>query len=387
MSENWTPEEFDEFLRTLTRLLRLGTRQRQAIVEELQSHLEARYEDLVNEGVEPREAASRALAEFGDAAALAAELSTWSRLKRRRRLMRWTTGTLVGTLMLALAVVGLWQDRPSPWGGSPVMAQQESAKSPAPQADDPDEALWRSLEKRLDIEMQDLAIDDALAYLSDVAGIQYYYERRAIENAGVDLETCKVSLNLKNIPAEMALRLILEQAELVYSIENGVVIVTTPEGLRERALVVRVYRVDDLVEARRRDPPAMSSGEEPAGGAGAGLSGPVAQGGMSGGLGGYGPGGGFGGGMGGSGMLGTALQSGPPYDIEALMNVVVNTVAPESWDVMDGEGRICEFRGALVIAQSVRNHRQIRQLLEELRKATQEATAGNDEDPFASGKE
>ena len=69
------------------------------------------------------------------------------------------------------------------------------------------------------------------------------------------------------------------------------------------------------------------------------------------------------------------------------MNVIVNTVAPESWDVMDGEGRICEFRGAFVIAQSMRNHRQIRQLLEELRRATQKATAGNEENPFAPRKE
>ena len=152
MSENWTPEEFDEFLRRLMRLLRLGTRQRQAIIEELQSHLEARYEDLVNEGVEPREAASQALAEFGDAAALAAELSTWSHLKRRRRLMRWTAGTLVGTLVLAMAVVGLWPDRPGRWGGSPVMAQQEPADSTTPPNDDPDEALWRSLEKRIDVD-------------------------------------------------------------------------------------------------------------------------------------------------------------------------------------------------------------------------------------------
>ena len=90
--------------------------------------------------------------------------------------------------------------------------------------------------------------------------------------------------------------------------------------------------------------------------------------------------------MGGPGMPSTALRSGPPYDIEALMNVVVNTVAPESWQVMGGKGCICEFRGALVVAQTVRNHRQIRQLLEELRRATQEVTTGNDEDPFASGE-
>ena len=382
MNEGGPPGAFDDFLQTLAHLLHLGARQRQAIIEELQSHLEARYEDLVREGVAPREAAARALAEFGDAAALAAELSTWFHLKRRRRLMRWTTGTLAGMFLLATAVIALWPDRPGPWGSAPAMAQQKPAQAASRPADDPDEALWQSLEARIDVELASTPVEDALAYLSQEAHLQYYCERRAIEDAGIDLSTCTVSLKLKNIPAEMALRLVLEQAELAYTVENGVVIVTTPDGLHERGLVVRVYRVDDLVEAPRREAPAKAgravAPSETADGSGTagqseGSPGATMRSGTMGGLGGFGAPGGFGpGGHGGGlGMTGYRLRTPSSDDMEALISVIVNTVTPGSWeDNGGGPGRICVFRGALIVAQTARNHRQIRELLEELRRAT-----------------
>ena len=57
-----------------------------------------------------------------------------------------------------------------------------------------------------------------------------------------------VTFRLKNVPAEMILRLIFKEIGLTYYLDNGVVIVTTPEAADSR-LETRVYRVDDLIES------------------------------------------------------------------------------------------------------------------------------------------
>ena len=67
-----SPEEFQNYLGLLSRLLRLKSTERESIEEELRSHLEERLAALTAEGIEPARAISMALAEFGDAAALAA---------------------------------------------------------------------------------------------------------------------------------------------------------------------------------------------------------------------------------------------------------------------------------------------------------------------------
>ena len=59
--------EFDNYLSLLSGLLRLRGKQRDAIAEELRSHLEDRLEELVAQGVAREAAIQQTLAEFGDA--------------------------------------------------------------------------------------------------------------------------------------------------------------------------------------------------------------------------------------------------------------------------------------------------------------------------------
>ena len=84
--------EFDEYLGLLGRMLRLARWQRESIACELRDHLQERLEELTAQGVPQREAIERALAEFGDAAVLAAQFIRVSRNKRRRWIMRCTIG-------------------------------------------------------------------------------------------------------------------------------------------------------------------------------------------------------------------------------------------------------------------------------------------------------
>ncbi|MGW8256700.1 MAG: permease prefix domain 1-containing protein, partial [Thermoguttaceae bacterium] len=78
MNAGMSPDEFQNYLGLLSRLLRLKATEREAIAEELRSHLEERVATLTAEGIEPARAISMALAEFGDAAALAAEFTAVS---------------------------------------------------------------------------------------------------------------------------------------------------------------------------------------------------------------------------------------------------------------------------------------------------------------------
>jgi hypothetical protein len=86
--------EFQNYVGLLGRLLRLRTAQRKAIEDELRAHMEERFAALSSQGIEPEQAISMALAEFGDAAVTnlrsvpAAEFTAISKLQKRRWMMR-----------------------------------------------------------------------------------------------------------------------------------------------------------------------------------------------------------------------------------------------------------------------------------------------------------
>ncbi len=86
--------EFENYLTLISRFLRLSPAQREAIGEELRDHFESRLTELINAGKSHDEAVRLALAEFGDAAGLAAEFSHISQARRRRLVMRCTVASV-----------------------------------------------------------------------------------------------------------------------------------------------------------------------------------------------------------------------------------------------------------------------------------------------------
>jgi len=85
-------EEFEIYLSLLSRLLRLSPKQRCEIADELRDHLQERCEVLARQGVSRVEAVRSALGELGEAAELAQQFTQIAVFRRRRRLMRWSTG-------------------------------------------------------------------------------------------------------------------------------------------------------------------------------------------------------------------------------------------------------------------------------------------------------
>ncbi|HJS07207.1 MAG TPA: permease prefix domain 1-containing protein, partial [Pirellulales bacterium] len=101
--------EFENYLALLSGMLRLRRTQREGIAGELRDHLIEHVAHLEASGIAHEEAVRRALEEFGDTAALAANFQALVGMRRRRLIMRCTIGT---TIVMTGLVVALLAFRP-----------------------------------------------------------------------------------------------------------------------------------------------------------------------------------------------------------------------------------------------------------------------------------
>ncbi|MEM9252710.1 MAG: permease prefix domain 1-containing protein [Planctomycetota bacterium] len=97
--------EFEAYLNLLARTLRLSTTQRDRIANELRDHMEARLQELIDQGVDRDDAILQALDEFGDANLLADDLARPRHQQFRRRIMQTGFATVALAAMAALAVM------------------------------------------------------------------------------------------------------------------------------------------------------------------------------------------------------------------------------------------------------------------------------------------
>ncbi len=325
--------EFDNYLALLGGMLRLRRTQRAHVAGELRDHLIEHVAHLEASGITHEEAVRRALEEFGDAAALAANFSALVGMRRRRLIMRCTIGT---TVVMTGLVVAMLAFRPRVFDDpSLVNAQTESnaagtaqlSGNAAPRRDsrpmtaDADTTAQRKLKEKGEVEFDGVPLAEVLEYLSDRHSIQHYVDKRSLQDAGIAMDA-PVTLRLKDVPLDMVLDLLLREHQLGYRLRNGVIMIAS-EGDVQSQTEVRVYRIpqetaDELLMLipETIEPQSWRTGA------------PVAL--MGGG--GYG---GMGGGMGGG--------------IEA-----------------SGPGSIRSFRGVLVISQTPEIHQKIDKLLEDL---------------------
>ncbi|MEX2175187.1 MAG: permease prefix domain 1-containing protein [Pirellulaceae bacterium] len=245
-------QEFDNYLVLLTRLLRLGGKQQREIAGELRTHLEDRLDDLLARGVPRDEATRQALAEFGDAAGLAAEFVSLSRNRRRRWMMRLTTASVAATLLIAAGIVTFWPGSNAGPGVAEVTAQDPFGGPPAGapggpggRRQKPAATLREKLEQRIDAEFVEQPLNDVLAHLSDETGIQFLVKHKSLEEIGLD-SISPVTMSLKQVRLSTLLELMLEPLDLVYVEKDDLLLVTTKEDA-ETTMEVRVYDCRDLV--------------------------------------------------------------------------------------------------------------------------------------------
>ena len=375
--------EFDNYLALLSRLLRLGDKQRDAIAGELRAHLEDRLEDLTSRGVPRDEAVRQALEEFGDAAVLAADFASLSGTKRKRWIMRLTTASVAVIVLIAAGIFTFWPGNNAGPGAATVVAQAPAEATPNA-FDHPPRAIKEALTQRVSFDFAELPLSEAVRQISERTRILIHLDAKRLDEVGVSIDT-PITKSFPNIRLSTFLDLMLEELELTYLVKDDVLVITTPE-YAETERVIRVYDCRELLELPRpvgsirpkvqrggggffavQDEPVRRTTTDSGGGSTApaegGAPAPAGQpgaGGLGGGSGGFGNGGA-------AGSESTAAEE--VSDAQNLIDFITTTVDPDSWTDAGGPGSIAEYKGLISVASTQVVHQKVERLLNMLHQA------------------
>lgn len=366
--------EFEAYLSLLSKLLPLTSSQREDVADELRDHLEERTARLVAEGLPAEDAARQAIEELGDAAVLARDLARPG-ASRRMRVARWALGSAVA---MGLAALFFWPIRNPAPDLIPIVVAQEIPKSTIPPGTQPAkpaqshksqaESRRASVERKLEEEnvaltLEETPLRDAIEFLSQKLGIAILLDRKRMAESGVNDDT-PITLKIEDgtISNRTALELVLDEAGLIYTIREGLIVVTTRDQ-EQQQYEVRVYPCNDLLNVG-----ANQKSEGAAAGA-AGPGGPSTPGMGLGGFGGFGSmiGGGMGGGAGAPAPKPRATHPAG----EALLDVIMSMTGSE-WQDTDGTGgNLREYDGMVIVRHNQAVHRRIDELLAKMRETRQ----------------
>ena len=232
--------------------------------------------------------------------------------------------------------------------------------------------IEQKMQQRIDVVFFDQPLKDVVTSLGTKLNVPFYIDERALTEVGMDSNT-PVNIDLRNIKAEVAMRLLMKSLQLTWLVRNDMVLVTTPEAA-EQELEVRIYQCQDFLDI-------ASSSQD--------------QGGMN-----------VGGGMGGfqnvppGRIRGEGFRNGQsggsdgrlpaprlPYPqvynassdgdsrhrdktLQDLIKLIPHVIEPLSWEDRGGSGTIGSLSGGiLVISATSRVHTEVGQLLQKLRMA------------------
>lgn len=108
-----------------------------------------------------------------------------------------------------------------------------------------EQRIYEALDKKVDLEFIDTELSQAIQYLSDRYQIPILPDETRMTEFGVGLDT-QINLVISGISLRSALKLMLEQHDLTYIIEDEVMKITTVD-YAQQLLQTRVYPVADLV--------------------------------------------------------------------------------------------------------------------------------------------
>ena len=110
----------------------------------------------------------------------------------------------------------------------------------------------RKLNEPISINMPDGTIGEAANFLRNYTGLNITIDNVALQDEALTEQTPVNNLILNDVKIKTVLRLMLEPHGLSYKIEDGVLIITTPQS--KSRVFPRVYQVADLVVAPPRNP-------------------------------------------------------------------------------------------------------------------------------------
>ena len=246
--------------------------------------------------------------------------------------LRWLVCLVVGTATLVLAgsVTRSLAEVPGPPPAGP-----EGRPAPGPErivyelsVRQAEQRTRQALARPVSVGFRDTPLHAAIAFLRKSCRIPIRLDSRALDKVGTRTDE-RVSLEVSEISLRSVLRLMLRELDLTYLIHHRALTVTTAEEA-DRYLTTRVYPVRDIVARRVR--PGVTT-----------------------------------------------------YDLDALAEGILYTVAPETWKDVGGLGSISvDDSGrvkSLVITQTDDGHDQTAAILRALRSLAQQALEGNGIEP------
>ncbi len=233
------------------------------------------------------------------------------------------------------------------------------------------------LQDTIQINVDNARLDNVIEYLRKVTTLNITVNWNALAAVGVAQDT-PISLNLSNVRAEQALRLVLQQAgagsfdPIGFSINDGIIELSTQADLK-RTVETRVYDIRDLLVQvpNFEDAPPFDLNQALSN-TGSGGSTESSRGGgnnnnNSG-------GGGGGGGNGGGGIFGnTGTAAGAPagpsrQDIVEQIRTLVTTTIGDTNEWLENQSTLQELNGNLIVKSTPDNHREVLSLLAQLRE-------------------
>ena len=201
-----------------------------------------------------------------------------------------------------------------PFGMSAANEQPPATVAGKPRVRGGEAVIEKALDSPTQMEFIDAPLCDVIEFLKDYHGIEIQLDRRATEDVGITADT-PITTNLKGISLRAALNLLLRYHSLTSTIQDEVLLITTPEEAECR-LKTKVLDVADLVVCQDHE-----------------------------------------------GQLWD--------DYDTLIEMITRTVFPSSWDEVGGPASIAPANmgtaKAIVISQTDRAHDEIAEVLAKIR--------------------
>jgi hypothetical protein len=213
-----------------------------------------------------------------------------------------------------------------------------------------------------ELTFEDLPLQQVMDWLAEFTKLNISVRWQTLADAGVDRDK-PISIQARNLRLSQVLWLIMAEAagselKLAYRASGNLLILSTADDL-DKEMVTKIYDVADLLT---RLPRALRQGAFN-----------VTQGlGQSGGQGGGGGGGGAGGGMfgqgqgqqqqqqGAQGAYGAAGGAGgPDAQLKELVELIRQTVEPDTWRENGGQGSIIPFQTSIVVRNTILVHQRL----------------------------
>jgi len=245
-------------------------------------------------------------------------------------------------------------------------------------------AIERQLQAPITVDFQNTPLEQVIDDLRTMSGVNIVPEYKALSDDGISLKQ-PLQLKVENVSLKSVLNMLLRQAGLTHMIKDGVLQVTT-ESRAKGKLEQRTFSVADLVvpvedyalpsvysyeDYMKRhihsqtgqtvlptpfmDPNSMSYGQNVSGSQGGMPNGQQQMGGR----------------QGGNGLQGSKGSRLPSNTMdEQLIDLITNTIAPNTWDAVGGPGHIQYYPlgMALVVNQVQDVQEQVADLLAALRR-------------------